>query len=77
MIYYLLLAAMVLFIIAAIELKDLLYSVIVLAGAASVLTVLFFILQAPDIAITQAVAKAGVATAIFIIAISRTGRFEE
>jgi len=77
MIYYLLLAAMVLLIIAAIELKDLLYSVIVLAGAASVLTVLFFMLQAPDIAITQAVAKAGVATAIFIIAISRTGRFEE
>jgi uncharacterized MnhB-related membrane protein len=65
----------VLFIIA-IELKDLLYSVIVLAGASITLAVIFYMLQAPDIAITQAAVGAGVATVLFVIAISRTRREE-
>ncbi|MBA7501528.1 hypothetical protein ES706_00099 [subsurface metagenome] len=60
----------------AIELKDLLYSVIVLAGASITLTVVFFMLQAPDIAITQAAVGAGVTTVLFVIAISRTRRRE-
>jgi uncharacterized MnhB-related membrane protein len=77
MIYYVLLAVLVVLVIIAIELKDLLYSVIVLAGASSILALLFFLLQAPDIAITQFVAEAGVSTAIFVVAISRTVRREE
>ncbi|KUO40667.1 MAG: hypothetical protein AVW06_02250 [Hadesarchaea archaeon DG-33-1] len=60
----------------AIELKDLLYSVIVLAGASISLAVIFYMLQAPDIAITQAAVGVGVATVIFVIAISRTRRKE-
>jgi len=60
----------------AIELKDLLYSVIVLAGASTTLAVIFFMLQAPDIAITQAAVGAGVMTVLFVIAISRTRRQE-
>jgi len=60
----------------AIELKDLLYSVIVLAGASISLAVIFYMLQAPDIAITQAAVGVGVATVIFVIAISRTRREE-
>ena len=60
----------------AVELKDLLYAVIVLAGAGVVLAVVFYILQAPDIAITQAAVGAGVATVLYVIAISRTKREE-
>ncbi len=65
----------VLFVIA-IELKDLLYSVIVLGGASITLAVIFYMLQAPDIAITQAAVGAGVSTVLFVIAVSRTRRQE-
>jgi len=61
----------------AIELRDLLHSTIVLAGASVLLAVAFYILQAPDIAITQAAVGAGVTTVLFVIAISRTRRVEE
>lgn len=60
----------------AVELKDLLYAVVVLAGASVVLAVIFYMLQAPDIAITQAAVGAGVATVLYVIAISRTRRQE-
>jgi uncharacterized MnhB-related membrane protein len=62
--------------VIAIELKDLLYSVIVLAGASMTLAVIFFMLHAPDIAITQAAVGAGIMTVLFIIAINRTRRGE-
>lgn len=62
--------------VIAIELKDLLYSVIILGGASIVLAVVFYMLQAPDIAITQAAVGAGVSTVLFVIAISRTRRHE-
>jgi uncharacterized MnhB-related membrane protein len=62
--------------IVAIELKNLLYAVITLAGAGIVLAVIFYMLKAPDIAITQAVVGAGVATVLYVIAISRTRREE-
>ncbi len=61
----------------AIELKDLLHSVIILAGASVTLAVLFFMLQAPDIAITEAVVNAGAATVLYVIAISKTNRREK
>lgn len=63
-------------VLIAIELKDLLYSVIILGGASIVLAVIFYMLQAPDIAITQAAVGAGVSTILFIITISRTRREE-
>ena len=62
--------------IIAIELKDLLYSVIVLGGSSITLAVVFFMLQAPDIAITQAAVGAGISTVLFVLAISRTRREE-
>jgi uncharacterized MnhB-related membrane protein len=76
MIYYALLAGLLATVILAVELKDLLHSVIALAGGSVILTALFLMLKAPDIAITQAVAEAGIATVIFVIAISRTRRKE-
>lgn len=63
--------------LVAIELKDLLYSVIILAGASVTLAILFYMLQAPDIAITEAVVNAGVATVLYVVAISKTRREEE
>lgn len=77
MIYYALLAGVVILAAVAIELKDLLHSVIVLSGVGVLMTFLFFLLQAPDIAITQAVVEAALITVIYVIAISRTSRREE
>jgi energy-converting hydrogenase B subunit D len=48
--------------VVAIELKNLLHSVIILGGGGIVLAVVFYMLKAPDIAITQAAVGAGVAT---------------
>ncbi len=62
--------------VVAIELKDLLYAVIVLGGSSITLALVFYMLQAPDIAITQAAVGAGVSTVLFVIAISRTRREE-
>lgn len=63
--------------IIAIEMKDLLYSVIVLGAVSILLATIFFMLQAPDIAITQAAVGAGASTILFVIAISRTRRSEK
>ena len=63
--------------IIAIVLKDLLYSVIILAGASIGLAIAFYMLQAPDIALTEAVVNAGIATVLYVIAIDRTKREEE
>jgi uncharacterized MnhB-related membrane protein len=60
----------------AIELKDLLYAIVILGGASVALAVLFYMLRAPDIAITEAVVGAGVATILYIVTISRTRREE-
>ena len=62
--------------LVAIELKDLLYSVILLGGSSITLAVVFLMLQAPDIAITQAAVGAGVSTLLFVIAVSKTRREE-
>lgn len=62
--------------IMAIEFKDLLYSVIILTGASITLAVIFYMLQAPDIAITQAAVGAGISTVLYVITISRTRREE-
>lgn len=62
--------------VAVIALKDLLHAVVVMAGADAVLALIFFLLGAPDIAITQVAVTAGLTTVIFIIAIGRTKRME-
>lgn len=63
--------------IVAIHLRDLLYAVFVLAGASVALSVIFYMLQAPDVAITNAAVYAGIATVFYVIAISKTEREEE
>jgi len=58
-------------------LKDLLLATIALAAFSLLLSVEFYILQAPDVAIAQAGIGAGLTTAIFVIAIRGTSRQEE
>ena len=62
--------------LVAIELRDLLYAVILLGGASVTLAVIFYMLQAPDIATTQAAVGAGIATILFVVTVSKTKREE-
>lgn len=71
------LLGLVILVIAVIEMKDLLHAVIVLAAADALLALVFFLLAAPDIAITQVAIGAGLSTVIFVIAINKTRRMEE
>ena len=62
--------------VAALALKDLIHAIIVLAAAEAILAVVFFLLAAPDIALTQAAVSAGLSTVIYMIAIQKTKRHE-
>ena len=77
MIFEVLLIFLTILTIVAVQLKDLLHAVIILAGAEAVLAVIFFLMAAPDIAITQAAICAGLSTTIYIVAIQKTNRHEE
>jgi uncharacterized MnhB-related membrane protein len=61
----------------AVLLKDLLAATIAVAAMSLLLSLEFFILQAPDVAIAQAGVGACLTTAIFVIAIKATRRMEE
>ena len=60
----------------AVEVGDLLYSVIILAAGNTTLAIIFYILQAPDIALTQGAVGAGISTVLLVNAINRTRRKE-
>ena len=68
---------MVIAAILAIAFKDLLASAIALAAMSLLLSLYFYILQAPDVAIAEAGVGACLTTAIIIIAIRATQRMEE
>ncbi len=59
----------------AVWFRDLLSSVISLAVLSLLLSVEFYILQAPDVAIAEAGIGAGLSTAIYIIALRACGKF--
>ena len=61
----------------AIKLKDLLGAVISLSIMSLLLSLEFYMLQAPDVAIAEAGIGAGLTTAIFVLAIRGTKRMEE
>ncbi|UCD03341.1 MAG: DUF4040 domain-containing protein [Candidatus Aenigmatarchaeota archaeon] len=63
--------------VMALRSKDLLNSVIFLAIMSMLLSVEFFALQAPDVAIAEAAVGAGLTTAIYIVTINRTERWED
>ncbi len=60
----------------AIKFKDLIACAISLGIFSFILSLEFYILQAPDVAIAEAGIGAGLTTAIFIIAIHGTSRWE-
>jgi multicomponent Na+:H+ antiporter subunit A len=63
--------------IAASIFKDLLNAVIASCLVSLIAAILFYFLQAPDVAMAEAAIGAALVTAIFIIAIRRTKRYEE
>lgn len=63
--------------VLAVWLRDLLAAVIALAGASLLVSLEFYILQAPDVAIAEAGIGAALTTAIYVIALRRTRRKEK
>ena len=63
--------------IVVVILKDLLAAAIALAAMSLLLSLEFYILQAPDVAIAEAGIGACITTAIIVIAIRQTKRIEE
>ena len=63
--------------ILALQVKDLLNAVIILAMYSLLCALLFFYLHAPDVALTEAAVGAGVSTFIFSWVIQKTQRKEE
>ena len=59
--------------LVALEIKNLLSAVIVLGGFSLVLSLVFYYLHAPDVAIAEAAIGSGFATVIFLIAIKKRG----
>ena len=63
--------------IAASTFKDLLNAVIAACLVSLIAAILFYFLQAPDVAMAEASIGAALVTAVFIVAIRRTKRYEE
>ncbi len=63
--------------IYAITRKDLLVATIATSIISLVLSVLFFVLQAPDVALTEAAIGVALTTIIFVVTIKNTKRHEE
>lgn len=72
-----LLAGIVVSAFLALRKRDLIQSVIFLAVMSMLLSLEFYILRAPDVAIAEAAIGAGLATAVYIVAINRTERWED
>ncbi len=61
----------------AVRQKDLLLAVIGTSIVSLILSIMFFILQAPDVALTEAAIGVALTTIIFIITLKKTTRYEE
>ena len=81
MIYFILIAVLFILIIAAavyaVRQKDLLYATLATGIISLILSVLFFLLQAPDVALTEAAIGVALTTIIFVITVRNTVRMEE
>ena len=62
--------------ILSLQFKDLLSAIISLTAFSFMLSLLFYYLHAPDVAIAEAAVGAGVTTILFVLVISRTKRRE-
>ena len=73
----LLIVLMLIAAIAAFIFKDLMSTVIASCMVSLIASILFYFLHAPDVAMAEASIGAALVTAVFIIAIRRTKRYEE
>ncbi|AHL22023.1 MULTISPECIES: DUF4040 domain-containing protein [Thermococcus] len=73
---YIIIGVMIISAILAVEWRDLLAAAVGMAAVSLFASILFLILQAPDVAMTEAAIGAALSGAIFIFAIKRTQRFE-
>ncbi len=62
--------------VIAVEMKDMLYAVIVLGAVDLLAAAAFYFMAAPDIAVTQVSVTAGLSVFIFLIVIGKTRRLE-
>jgi uncharacterized MnhB-related membrane protein len=73
----LLVGVMLISAIAASIFKDLMNAVIASCLVSLIAAILFYFLQAPDVAMAEAAIGAALVTAVFVIALRRTNRYEE
>ena len=71
-----LVAVMIAAAVATSVFKDLMNAVIACAAVSLIASVLFYLLDAPDVAMAEAAIGAGLSTAIFVLAIRKTERYE-
>jgi energy-converting hydrogenase B subunit D len=76
-VHFLVLAGLVVSAVLTFYFRDLLAAALASGLFSFLISLEFYLLQAPDVAISQAAIGAGLTTAIFIIAIRGTRRFEE
>jgi uncharacterized MnhB-related membrane protein len=57
--------------------KDLISAIILCAAVSLLASLLFYLLDAPDVAMAEAAIGAGLTTAIFILAVRKTERYEK
>jgi len=67
----------VIFSFLVIKTKNFVRAVILLTICNSLATLSYFLLQAPDVAMTEAAVGAGLTTLIFVIAIKKIGVYKE
>jgi len=63
--------------VLSLHFRDLLNAIICLAVFSLLLSLLFYYLHAPDVAIAEAAIGAGVATVLFVVIMGKTERREE
>ncbi len=63
--------------ILTVHFKDLIAAIVASSVISLIASVYFYLLQAPDVAMTEAAVGVGLTTVIFIIAVRKTKRYEE
>lgn len=61
----------------AVKQKDLILAVVGTSAISVILSILYYLLQAPDVALTEAAIGVALSTIIFVIAIKKTERYEK
>jgi uncharacterized MnhB-related membrane protein len=71
------LAVCVVLAFVCLQVRDMVASVVLASGVSLLSCLVFILLKAPDVALTEAAVGAGVATLVFVWVIRRTERYDE